>query len=75
MVQEKIIEMLAEKLECEASEINAETTFAEMGIDSLDVAELVMNLEDVFGVCLEMNASLNTVAAVTAKVKELQAAV
>ncbi len=75
MVQEKIIEMLAEKLECETSEIDAESTFAEMGIDSLDVAELVMNLEDVFGVSLEMNASLNTVAAVTAKVEELKAAI
>ena len=73
MVQEKIIEMLAEKLECEASEIDAETTFAELGIDSLDVAELVMNLEDEFGVSLEMNASLNTVAAVTAKIEEMKA--
>jgi division/cell wall cluster transcriptional repressor MraZ len=71
MVQEKIMEMLAEKLECEVSEINAESTFAEMGIDSLDVAELVMNLEDEFGISLEMNASLNTVAAVTAKIEEL----
>ena len=73
MVQEKIMEMLAEKLECEVSEINAESTFAEMGIDSLDVAELVMNLEDEFGISLEMNASLNTVAAVTAKIEELKA--
>ena len=74
MVQEKIMEMLAEKLECEVSEIHAESTFSEMGIDSLDVAELVMNLEDEFGISLEMNASLNTVAAVTAKIEELKAA-
>ena len=73
MVQEKIIEMMAEKLECEASEIDAETTFAELGIDSLDVAELVMNLEDEFGISLEMDSSLNTVAAVTAKIEELKA--
>ncbi|MBE6560883.1 MAG: acyl carrier protein [Ruminococcaceae bacterium] len=75
MVQEKIIEMLAEKLECETSEIAPDTTFAELGIDSLDVAELVMNLEDEFGVSLEMDASLNTVAAVTAKIEELKAEV
>ncbi len=75
MVQEKIIEMLAEKLECETSEIALDTTFAELGIDSLDVAELVMNLEDEFGVSLEMDASLNTVAAVTAKIEELKAEV
>jgi len=73
MVQEKIIEMLAEKLECETAEINADSTFSEMGIDSLDVAELVMNLEDEFGVSLEMDASLNTVGALVAKIEELKA--
>lgn len=73
MVQEKIIEMLAEKLDCEVSEINEESTFSEMGIDSLDVAELVMNLEDEFGVSLEMDASLNTVGALVKKIEELKA--
>lgn len=73
MVQEKIIEMLAEKLECEVSEINVESTFSEMGIDSLDVAELVMNLEDEFGVSLEMDASLNTIPALVAKIEFLKA--
>lgn len=73
MVQEKIIEMLAEKLECDISEINGDSTFAEMGIDSLDVAELVMNLEDEFGVSLEMDASLNTVEALVKKIEELKA--
>ena len=73
MVQEKILEMLAEKLECEVSEINVESTFSEMGIDSLDVAELVMNLEDEFGVSLEMDASLNTIPALVAKIESLKA--
>ncbi|MGM9653171.1 MAG: acyl carrier protein [Eubacteriales bacterium] len=73
MVQEKIIEMLAEKLECDPSEIKEDTTFADLGIDSLDVAELVMNLEDEFGISLEMDASLNTVGALVKKVEELKA--
>ena len=73
MVQEKIIEMLAEKLECEVSEISTESTFSEMGIDSLDVAELVMNLEDEFGISLEMDATLNTVPALVAKIESLKA--
>ena len=46
MVFEKIAEMLAEKLECDASEIKMETEFSTLGIDSLDVMELLMNLED-----------------------------
>ena len=73
MVQEKIIEMLAEKLECDPSEIKEDTTFADLGIDSLGVAELVMNLEDEFGISLEMDASLNTVGALVKKVEELKA--
>lgn len=54
MVFEKIAEMLAEKLECEVSEIKAETKFETLGIDSLDVMELLMNAEEVFGKEIEM---------------------
>lgn len=48
MVFEKIAEMLAEKLECEATEIKLETELNQLGIDSLDVMELMMNLEEAF---------------------------
>ena len=54
MVFEKIAAMLAEKLECEVSEIKAETKFETLGIDSLDVMELLMNAEEVFGKEIEM---------------------
>ena len=49
MVFEKIAELLAEKLECEAAEIKMETEFSALGIDSLDVMELLMTLEEEFG--------------------------
>ena len=49
MVFEKIAVLLAEKLECEATEIKMETEFSVLGIDSLDVVDLVMSLEDEFG--------------------------
>ena len=45
MVFEKIAAMLAEKLECDAAEIKMDTEFGTLGIDSLDVMELLMNLE------------------------------
>ncbi|WP_317854184.1 acyl carrier protein [Chakrabartyella piscis] len=54
MVFEKIAEMLAEKLECEASTIKMETKFDELGIDSLDVMELLMNVEEEFGTEVEL---------------------
>jgi len=54
MVLEKIAVMLAEKLECEASEIKMDTKFDELGIDSLDVMELLMNAEEEFGTEIEV---------------------
>ncbi|MCI7657031.1 acyl carrier protein [Anaerotignum sp.] len=54
MVFEKIAALLAEKLECEVSEITMETKFADLGIDSLDVMELLMSLEEELGTEIEM---------------------
>ncbi|MDY3765801.1 MAG: acyl carrier protein [Lachnospiraceae bacterium] len=48
---EKIKEMIAEQLNCEADTITEETSFKEdLGADSLDLFELVMALEDEYGV-------------------------
>ncbi len=48
---EKIIEMTAEALGLEAGDINADCSFKEdLGADSLDLFELVMALEEEFGV-------------------------
>lgn len=63
MVFEKIAALLAEKLECEAAEIKMETAFSTLGIDSLDVMELLMTLEEEFSTEIEMGENrLNTVA-------------
>ena len=62
MVFEKIAAMLAEKLECDAAYIKLETEFGTLGIDSLDVMELLMNLEDEFGTEIELGENkINTV--------------
>jgi acyl carrier protein len=61
--------MLAEKLECEEETILPETKFLDIGIDSLDVTEMVMNLEDEFGVEIGMDASIVTVADLVAKIE------
>ena len=48
---EKMKEMLAEQLNCEESEIHPETNFKDdLGADSLDLFELVMSMEEEFGV-------------------------
>lgn len=66
MTNEKIIAILAEYKGCDASEINPNTSFNELGLDSLDVVDLVMSIEEAFGVSIEMNEKIKTVADVAA---------
>ena len=48
---EEMRKMIAEQLNCEESEITADTSFKDdLGADSLDLFELVMALEDEYSV-------------------------
>lgn len=58
---DKVAALLVEAKDCELEKIKMESTWAELELDSLDTVELVMNLEDEFGIPLEMNESLKTV--------------
>ena len=74
MVLEKVKEILAQKLECDASEISEETKFEALGIDSLDITEILMNLEDEFSITLEMDPTLSQVSDLVEKIEsKLQA--
>ena len=66
---ETIAKLLAESKDMDAKDIRPEMGFAELELDSLDVAELVMNLEDELGVPVEIDESLRTVADLVAKVE------
>lgn len=50
MTIEKVKELLAEHLEMDAAEITEETTFEDLGVDSLDAVEIMMEMEDEFGI-------------------------
>ena len=60
-MKEKLVAILAEYKNVDPSEIKTDAPFTELGLDSLDVAELVMQIEDELGVSLEMSAEYNTV--------------
>ena len=51
---EKLVKYASQQLELDASEISPESTFESLGIDSLDVVEMIMDLESELGVELEM---------------------
>ncbi len=51
MILEKIKEILAQQFEVSADSISVETNIVDdLGADSLDVVELIMSVEDEFGV-------------------------
>ena len=51
---EKLVNYAAKQLELDASEITPDSTFESLGIDSLDIVEMIMDLESELGVELEM---------------------
>lgn len=67
---EKVINTLARQLEISPDSINAGTNIvADLGADSLDLVELVMELEEVYNIIITTNDSkedLSTVGAIAA---------
>ncbi len=65
---ETIAKLLSESKDMDVKDIRPDMAFADLELDSLDVAELVMNLEDELGVPVEIDESLRTIADLVAKV-------
>ena len=51
---DKLVNYAAKQLELEASEIKPDSTFESLGIDSLDIVEMIMDLETELGVELDL---------------------
>ena len=51
---EKLVAYAAKQLELDPSDITPDSTFESLGIDSLDIVEMVMDLESELGIELEM---------------------
>ena len=58
---EKIAAYVANQMDIPAEDITSDTTFESLGIDSLDMVEMVMDLEQEIGVELELEEKLATV--------------
>lgn len=56
-----IKETIIERTDANEADIKMESTFRELGIDSLDTVELLMNLEDKLDVTIEVDRKLETV--------------
>ena len=51
---EKLVSYAAKQLELDPSEITPDSTFESLGIDSLDIVEMIMDLESELGIELEI---------------------
>lgn len=55
---ERIISYLSEQLDIPAEDMNRNTTFESLHLDSLDMVEMVMDMEEELGVDFEMEGKL-----------------
>ena len=56
-----IARVISERTDRDPATIKPESTFTELGIDSLDTVELLMSLEDEIGVEIELDQKVETV--------------
>ena len=64
MIFEKVANLLAEQFGLEADEITEETSFEDLGADSVDIVELSMALDEVFDIEEMGEEDLNTILTV-----------
>ena len=70
MTFDKVAAIVADYKGLDVADIKEDSAFTDLGLDSLDMAELAMNLEDEFGVTIELDASLKTVADIVKLIDE-----
>ncbi len=69
MVFQTIVEVIAERYDLDAAKIAPETSLHDLGIDSLDTVEMLMELGDRLGVELELEEKVETVGALSALIE------
>ena len=69
-VFEKVQEIIVEELGKDTDEVTMETTFDDLDADSLDVFQVISEIEDEFDIQIETEEGLNTVGDLVAYVEE-----
>lgn len=70
MYFETIAKVIAERTGKSVDSITPESTFVNLGIDSLDTVELLMVLEDEVGFEIELNEKVTTIAELDAFIQK-----
>ena len=67
---DKVREMIAAKMDVDPEEITLETSFEDMQVDSLDMVEIVMDLEEEFDISIDTGDDIKTVADLVEYIKK-----
>ncbi len=67
---DKVVSLIAERRDLDVSTVKPETTFDDLKLDSLDKAELVMTLEETFGITIDSAEQMKTIGDVVALVEQ-----
>ena len=75
-IERHVVAIIAKKQKLDPAAVTADSTFEQLGLDSLDAADLLFTLEDTFGVVVPDDAAqaMRTVRGVTDTIRRLQAA-
>lgn len=61
MIFEKVRDIIVDQLGVEADEITMETTFQDLGVDSLDLFQIVIEIEEAFDIKIENAESITSI--------------
>ncbi|MCL2519269.1 MAG: phosphopantetheine-binding protein [Oscillospiraceae bacterium] len=61
MTYERLVKIIAECKDLDPGEITLASTFKDLDLDSLDLAELAMQVEDEFDITVELSEELSNV--------------
>ena len=68
----KLVEIVADYREVAPETIKTDVPFTELGLDSLDVAELVTKIEDELGLFIDLSPDLNSIEKMAAHLETLK---
>ena len=62
MIFEKIRDIISEQLGIEKGSISPDTTFEDLGMDSLDLFQIIVEMEEAFDIRIEDGEEIKTVS-------------
>lgn len=71
-MKNKLVEIVAEYREVSPDSVKTNVPFTELGLDSLDVAELALKIEDELGLFIDLSPELNSIEKMAAYLETLK---